>query len=188
MASQLSGDLPSALESRKAISGLTPLRPLSNLPRVEAATSNLSDNSLPVIPFGIRYTSETNSPGCGGLCMLVIVFIIQNKNVSSREFKCEAPISVDRDRPATIRGAPQWVQAKARNVHISDDGRSIKCCQLHAKSSNVRRLNPCCRTAFKKLAQALVLERPNHFAIIACCATRYGATRVQTHSIAHRAK
>ena len=51
---QLSGDRPSALERRSAISGVTLLIPFRIRLRVEAATSNFWASSLPLIPNGSR--------------------------------------------------------------------------------------------------------------------------------------
>src|ERR1035437_5968640 len=71
MASQLSGERPRALDRRSAISGLTPLVPLSTRFSVDAATPRLTASCRPVRPFGSRYTAVMNAPGWGGLCIAI---------------------------------------------------------------------------------------------------------------------
>ena len=179
MASQLSGVRPSAFDSRRAISGLTPLRPLSRRANVEAATFSFSDNSRPLTPCGSRYTPLINSPGCGGLCMLVIVFIIKYVCVTVFKFKRKSPVAINGNRPATSFRPTKGVQTKPRNVHIAYDGRSIQRRQLKAQSFCMRRLNAGSGATLVEFSQALVPERFNHRKIIPCCATRYGGGGVR---------
>jgi hypothetical protein len=71
MASQLSGLLPKTLERRSAISGDTLLSPLIKRVKVEGDIFRFVAAFLDVIPFGVRYRSLINSPGWGGLNIVI---------------------------------------------------------------------------------------------------------------------
>ena len=71
IASQLSGARPRTFERRKAISGLMPLFPFSNRDSVEGETPRFDASWRELMPKGSRYTSRMNSPGCGGLCIVI---------------------------------------------------------------------------------------------------------------------
>jgi len=72
MPNQTSGDVLNQVERRKAIPAVTPALPLSTLESVTREICKAFAASVTVIPSGSH--SRRTSPGCAGLCILLIAF------------------------------------------------------------------------------------------------------------------
>ncbi len=68
---QLSGVRPSTCDNLSAISGEMLLVPFNSLVKVEGETFRFFATFLELRAKGSRYTSRMNSPGWGGLYMLI---------------------------------------------------------------------------------------------------------------------
>ena len=68
---QLSGLPPKACDSRMAISGEIPSRPLSSMDSVLRDTARPLAAAVTVSPSGSRHWRRINAPGWGGLCMSI---------------------------------------------------------------------------------------------------------------------
>src|SRR5262249_30875977 len=131
--SQTSGLPPKALDSRMAIPGLTPFLPLTRLLRVRRDTPSTSAALVMLRLRGLRQSSSTCSPGCGGFFIaigrspsLVIVDQINVSGVLSLKAEDHTPIGFYGDGPEAFQFPFQRVKPEAWRVHVARRARLIQ--------------------------------------------------------------
>src|SRR5690554_4840525 len=112
------------LDRRIAKSGVTPALPLMKRENWTRDTPSCLAACVTVRPSSGRTSSFRMLPGCGGLCicivmLLVIVLIIDQDNVLPIKCECQSPVSIDPHGPMSFQiCAMQWVQSPAWNIHL----------------------------------------------------------------------
>src|SRR5438046_724583 len=165
MRSHDSGEPPSAAASRIAISALTAARPFTTRESATRDTPSLRANSLTL--SSARTLSRSTSPGCGGLCILlisssVIVHVIDEHRMLVVERENQPPVAAHRNRPRALRRTLQRVKAPAGQIQVCRPARRIESTKLQAKLRRVRRLDPGLAAVQKEALQPFVAEAADH--------------------------
>lgn len=140
MAYQLPGVVPKAFDSRKSMSALTAAEPFNTRDNATRVTPNRFAASVTVISVS---HSRSTSPGCGGLCMvammfaLVIVLIVHKYRVAILEGEGQAPVAADPYSPMVGKPAVQRVQLPTGRGHVARGARCVQTCQLQAQARGV---------------------------------------------------
>src|SRR2546425_279580 len=145
-----------------------PVRPWRRFDRVERLTSRAFAALVTLKPRGSKHSFLRTSPGCGGLCIrrlfmfLMVVFVINVRDIFTFESKCDAPVATDSHGPSTFAIARQCMQVEPWQSHVSRMHRDIQTAYDQPQAFCMLRLNSRFDSFAKELFQAFVLETENH--------------------------
>ncbi len=133
------------MDSRTAISGLMPARPLRMPESVLRLTPSDRAVSVTFSPNGSRHKLLSTSPGCGGLCIFivasVVVLIVDTLNIFPSANERDSPVAAHFHRPRAFSLAAQLVKVQAGQVHVACGCRYIQPAEDQSKPVSVLRLN-----------------------------------------------
>lgn len=143
--SQCSGVVPSHAERRSAILAVMPALPFSRLESVTRLICRACAACVTLTSGGSH--SRNTSPGCGGLCILLmfvplmVVLIIDEDRIGAVERGRQAPIAVHPDHPVPGKIALQRMQSPGRRMHVLRAARLIQRTGRDAQPGRVMRLD-----------------------------------------------
>ena len=123
MDSQLSGERPSAIERRKAISGLIPLVPFKTRLSVDAATPEVGGEFTTTQAMRLEVHLGDKRARMGGIVHLhsstsVVILIVDQLGVLAGETKRDPPITAHLNGPRSLASALKLVQLETRQSKV----------------------------------------------------------------------
>src|ERR1022692_4726455 len=148
-----------------------PAFPLTTREIAARVIFSFSANAVTLMPPSARNTvSARISPGCGGLCIALIVnlssmiiFVVHYNRIAVVEGICDPPISIHRHRPPSGHCALECMPAPAGQIHIARQFGRIQYAQLKPQFLGMRRLDPGFRSSPVELLYSRMPKCPYHY-------------------------